>query len=162
MELIIKILGGILTAVIVGHFISKAESVETYGKLHFGKFTLVLSVCCFVFSAFMLWVWIYVNHGGQDIPIALLFICFSTGSIYTFFECFYTKGSYDKNGLNFKSPWQGSRIYSWKDLLYIDFNDILNWYILEFNDGKKIRISSYMHGQNGLFKLLEEFDEKNT
>ncbi len=158
MEIFVKILGGILTLAIVGYFVSKAESTETHGKLYFGRFTLVLSLCCFSFSALMLWVWIFVNHGGQDIPIALLFFGFGIGFIYTFLEYFFTRGTYDECGISYKRPWLGQRNYSWDDLQYIDYNDMLNWYVFEFFSGRKIRVSMYMHGQKGLFETIESID----
>ncbi len=66
MEFVFKIIGGVLTASIIGYFISKAETVATNGKLYFGRFILVTSLGCLAFFCLMLWVYLYVDHGGQD------------------------------------------------------------------------------------------------
>ncbi len=107
----------------------------------------------------MLWVWIFVDHGGQDIPISLLFFGFGLGSIYCFNEYIFTKGSYDEKGIIYKTPWTGTKQKEWSELEYIDFNDTLNWYVFTFKDGCKIRISTYMHGQKGLLEILENYEQ---
>ncbi|WP_086930864.1 hypothetical protein [Agarilytica rhodophyticola] len=161
MEIILKILGGILSTIIVGYFYSRAENKETDGKLYFGGFILSVAIFCFLFSAGMLWIWLFVNHGGQDIPIAFSGFGFGIGFVYMFLEYYFTKGSYDLIGIKFYSLWSGHREYAWSDLARVDYNNIFHWHIFEFSDGKKILISSYLNGQKGLFEVLEEYDRKN-
>jgi hypothetical protein len=157
--IVVKFLGGLLTAFIIGYFVDRAQNNDTNGKLYFGGFMLGLALCCFAFSTGMVWVWFFTDHGEQDVPIAFLVFGFGGGFVYTFLEYFFTKGSYDSKGIEYSSPWSGLKQYSWKELEEIDYNEMSYWYVFEFSDGVKLRISSYMHGQKGLFEILDEYEE---
>jgi len=65
----------------------------------------------------------FTNHVDQEILILLLMSGFGLGSIYILAEYFYTKASYDENGIFFQSPWSGKYNYSWQELKSVAFSE---------------------------------------
>ena len=160
MELFIKILVGIagsfLTFYIINHGVVSAQSSDTKGKLYFGNIILYLTLVCSIISIFMMWVLFYTDHNGQETPILFLIGMFGLLSIYLWLEYIFTRGYFDDEGIKFRSFWGGRRYYPWQRMQAATFNSTAGWYILSFDDGQKIRISAYLHGQTQLKVKLSE------
>ena len=159
MELIIKILVGIVGSYLTYHVISigvkRILSKETDGKLYFGGFLIGLAIVCSLITAGMFWVLFFTNHRGQEIAIFSLIAMFGLSAIYCWAECVWTKGFFNDEGMVFQSLWGGRRYYEWHQLIDVKFNENLYWYVLSFKNEKSVRLSIYLHGHGELFEKLE-------
>ena len=81
-------------------------------------------------------------------------------SIYLTIDVFTTHCKYDNNEIEFYSLWNGNRKLFWKDLQQIQFSENMKWYILTFNEKKKIRLSLYLIGSAFILKHLETLNIK--
>lgn len=160
MELIIEIglglLGAYLTWYVISRGISKASEAETEGKLFFGGLLFGLALVSGLVTLLMIWVLFFVEHGGQEVPILFLISMFGSSAVYCWLEYVWTKGFINNEGLGFQSIWQGRRYYTWQELVSVKYNNSCYWYVLTFKNGKKVRISVYLHG---FIDVLEKLDE---
>lgn len=113
----------------------------------FGGFTGVLALG-------LLYVLVFVNHGGQYLPISLIlgFLVLSTG--YFIVEDTRTGGTFDEQGISFRTPWSGQKTRQWHELRELRFNGAMGWYVLKFTDGSKIRVSRLLMGHARLLEVL--------
>lgn len=84
----------------------------------------------------------------------VLIIGFGIGSIYLFGEYFNTHGIYTSEWIMFHSPWTGTKLEKWTDLKTINYESSYSWFVLTFEDEKKIRLSAYLGGLDGLPVIL--------
>ncbi|WP_339720228.1 hypothetical protein [uncultured Paraglaciecola sp.] len=155
---------GIITSAITVGLITYAiksanHSVEK-GQLKYGLFIKGLGIVCLICCLVPLWVYLTdgykVNKLGEATALIGLMIGFGIFSICTIGEGFFVKGSYDESSINFSTPWTGSKANNWRDLKSVKFNILCFWYVLQFNDGNTIRISSYLGGNCYLLDSLRE------
>ena len=148
-------LGGFLTWYLLYLGIRRALSKETSGELYFGGFLLAITLASTIFTLLMLWVLVFVDHGGQYLPLSLMIGFFGLSSVGLWAEQIWTRGFIDDRGFGFQSLWRGRRYYEWNQLTGVEYNPSMHWYILRFGNAKPARVSVYMLGLGELLDKLE-------
>ena len=97
-------LGGFLTWYLLYLGIRRALSKETSGELYFGGFLLAITLASTIFTLLMLWVLVFVDHGGQYLPLSLMIGFFGLSSVGLWAEQIWTRGFIDDRGFGFQSP----------------------------------------------------------
>jgi len=153
------LIGGLASVVICAYISAKVRGSTEQGTLRFGAWLVVLAWCCAAFvalAASALFVDANVwDDRGELLAVVGLIVGFGLGAAYCFGEYFFTRGRYDDEGIDFRTPWTGRKTERWSDLRDAQFNAQLNWYVLTFRSGNTIRISSLLSGHGALLTLLE-------
>lgn len=155
-----RIITAVIIVITIYYLKEKAPYASKNGELKygllmkgFGLVTLLFSVVPFV----ILLIGNYqVDKPGETKALVGITIGFGLGAIYTITEGFFVKGNFDNKSINFTTPWTGAKHEKWEDLQSIKFDRISYWHVLKFNDGKIIRISSYLGGHKYLLDLLRK------
>jgi hypothetical protein len=119
----------------------------------------VLGFCCLAFVA-LAFSALFVDanvweDGGELFAVIGLIVGFGSGAGYCFAEYFLTRGIYDDEGIDFYTPWTGRKAERWSDLVGVELNAQMSWYVLTFRSGNKIRISTMLSGHDGMLAVLE-------
>jgi hypothetical protein len=154
------LIGGLVSVAIVTYISAKVRGSAEQGALRYGSWLMVLGWCCFAFVGLATWALFYDydvwERRSELFSVIGLLVGFGAGAVYCFAEYFSTRGTYDDQGIDFRTPWTGRKTESWSDLREVTFNDQASWYVLTFHDGKKIRISKMLGGHGGVLSLLAE------
>lgn len=152
-----------LTVAVIGYLTNRAVYSQNKGNLKYGIPMKVIGVLCLAFSVVPFIVLLTQNYQvekpGETTALISLTIGFGLGAIYSIGEPFFVNGNYDNEKIEFFSPWSGRKIKQFKDLESFSFNPFCSWYVLKFNDGTKIRLSSYLGGHGHLIDFLN--NDKN-
>ena len=153
------LIGGLASVVICAYISAKVRGSAQQGTLRFGSWLVVLAWCCAAFvalAASALFVDANVwEDRGELLAVVGLIVGFGLGAAYCFAEYFFTRGRYDDEGIDFRTPWTERKTERWSDLRDAEFNHQSSWYVLRFRSGNKIRISSLLSGHGGVLTLLE-------
>jgi hypothetical protein len=153
------LIGGLASVVICAYISAKVRGSAEQGTLRFGAWLVVLAWCCAAFvalAASALFVDANVwEDRGELLAVVGLIVGFGLGAAYCFAEYFLTRGRYDDEGIDFRTPWTGRKSERWSDLRDVQFNPQSSWYVLTFRSGNRIRISSLLSGHGALLTLLE-------
>lgn len=152
------IIGGLLTAAVITYWTTRVRSSATDGTLRYGWGLAVLGACCLAFvaaaaGAFAYDVSIWTDR-GEFLAVIFIIVFFGIGSIYSFGEFFFVRGSYDDDGIEFYTPWTGNKQEKWRDLQSIKFNATLSWYVLYFRTDNTIRLSTFLSGHQGALSVV--------
>ncbi len=132
--------------------------------LRFGNTIKGLGLVCLLLFFIPMFVLITGNYQidkpGETTALIALIIGFGIASFYTLAEAFLVRGSYDSFSIKFSTPWTESKDERWEDLISVTYNGWCSWYLLQFNNGKVIRVSSYLSGSAGLIQLLQKHGYK--
>jgi hypothetical protein len=66
------------------------------------------------------------------------------------------KGQFDSCIITFYSPWTGIKEERWENLVSANFNALMYWFVLEFESGKKVRVTPLLNGHGELKRLLKD------
>ena len=159
-SIISGLIGG-LAALIIGTVTTKAaQRKTTNGELKHGLLIFFLALACFAFSAFAVWAFFNDNDvhekNSELIAVIGLFFWFGLAAIACFAEYYKVNGKFNSEEIEFHTPWTGTKIELWDDLVSAKFNASMYWYTLEFKSGKKIRLSSYLLGHGEVLALLKD------
>lgn len=138
--------------------IASAVDAETEGKLRFGGLVFALAVAFTAAAAGMVYVLLFVNHGGQEAAIWFLIGVFGLSATYAWLEYIFTRGYYDDTSIWFRSIWCGKRHYTWDQLKEMEFSASMGWYLLTFENDEKVRISMLLRGHGPLLEKLERYE----
>ncbi|NQZ86914.1 MAG: hypothetical protein HRT54_04970 [Colwellia sp.] len=118
------------------------------GILKGRKVLIVISFLLSAFSLFLCYDWISGRFESEHdfYYLAFLTTVLFGGAIYFFGEGYLVKGKFDENRIVFQTPWSGKKECPWCSLREVNFSSTSNCYILEFEDGIKIRISTFLLG----------------
>jgi len=105
----------------------------------------ILAVACLAFALLMVVVTVLDSDKELLVKVALC-VGFGAGAFYCFGEAGFVRGSFDREGISYSTPWTGSKNEAWKDLESVALNDWAGWYTLTFKSGRKIRLSRYLGG----------------
>lgn len=153
------LIGGIVAA-ILGTILTKAiTKKKTNGELKHGVLMLILVIACLALSLYAAWGFFYDHdireNTSELIAVIGLFSGFGIAALACFAEYFKVKGNFDSRGIEFYTPWTGAKKEDWDNLISAKFNALMYWYTLSFKSGKKVRLSSYVHGHGEVLELLK-------
>lgn len=140
------LLGGAIAVALTTYLAGKVGRAGPPGQLRFGAFMWGLGVACILFSLFPVAATVLAGHDKDFWAKVLLFVGFAVGGIYCLMEAALVRGTFDDEGIRFKTPWTGEKTGKWRDLASVEFNASCSWYTLTFRSGAKIRLSSYLRG----------------
>ncbi len=146
MEILLKIVLTIIAGVIIAKSINMGKK---RGKLFYGRWLLWIGLGSLAFVALMLFVLIenqVQSDKSQYIALYILIASFTISGLASILEYCLTKGEYSKDGLKYRTPWSGKKEYRWYQIDKIEYNQLMHWYIMHTDDGKKMRFSSYLTG----------------
>lgn len=103
----------------------------------FGPFMWGLGIACLVLALLPVISTIYFGHNREFWAKAALFVGFGLGAIYCFGEAALFRGKFDGNGIEFHTPWTGTKREKWQDLQSVELNDWCSWYTLTFKSGAR-------------------------
>jgi hypothetical protein len=157
-NLISGLISFLTTVVVMGILLRRSRQSPPTGQLCHGYFLPLLGSACLAFVAYTIAAATLQDELWQ-VPSELLsaiaiVIGFSMAAAYCFIEFFFTRGHYDEKGVVFRSGWSGTTIESWDDLLALDFDPFMGWYLLRFRSGRKVRISALLLGHWGVLEQL--------
>ena len=154
------LIGGIVGAALCFYISKKNGNRAPHGVLRFGFFMLFFAVLGFAIAALGVFLFFYGTHRDQLVYDILLAIFGFGMSIYIFGEYFFTKGKFNENGIEFKSPWSAPKREEWSNLLSVEFNSVASWYVFQFKSGNAIRLSSLLSGHRVVLDLVIEKGHK--
>lgn len=152
------LIGGIISIALCTYVSTKVRNTNKDGELKFGWFLVAVAWGCLAFVILSIYAFFYDDDAwskpGELFSIIGIFIGFAAGAIYLFGEYFKVRGTFDEEGISFHTPWTGSKKEKWEDLKSIKFNSFTNWYVLTFNSGQRIRLSTLLSGHGSVLDLL--------
>jgi hypothetical protein len=152
------LIGSIIAVILCKYISQRVRFRASQGNLRFGWPVFALGCLCLFISFFAGAAFFFdanVWESTSDfLSVIALIAFFGSGAVYTFGEAFMVKGSFDKDQISFHTPWTGTKSEKWRDLLSVQFNGRANWYVLSFNSGSKIRLSTLLAGHGNVLQLL--------
>ncbi len=140
---------------VISWMVARAQRSGVQGELRYGAFLKVLGGITALAGAGLLYLLLFVDLRNNFTPVALIFVFLALTTIYLFLEDALTRGSYDKKGITFRTPWSGTKRGEWSQLRKLGFNGGTGWYVLQFADGTKMRVPRMLLGHAYLLELLE-------
>lgn len=154
------LLGGAV-AVLLGPVITRsAAAKQTNGRLYYGSWLFLLGLVCLLFTASLGWKFLFgeeLFNNSADAIYGLILICsFGLSAYASLAEYFKVKGQFDSCIITFYSPWTGRKEERWENLVSANFNALMYWFVLEFESGKKVRVTPLLNGHGELKRLLKD------
>jgi len=142
------IIGGVIAVVICSIVSAKVSNNSKNGQLKFGLIVSGLFWSCLSIILVCSYVVLFtsINQERDFLPLLSLIAGFGIAAIYSFGEAYKVRGKFDSEGIEFHTPWTGSKNEKWSDLESVKFNGAANWYTLTFNSGSKVRLSVLLTG----------------
>lgn len=153
------LIGGAIAVALTAYIAKRVGKAGAPGQLRFGTFMWIVAVACLAFALLPLALTLFLGHDKELWAKIGLFVGFGIGALYCFGEAALVRGTFDKEGIVFSTPWTGLKREKWKDLVSIELNDWCSWHTLSFRSGNKIRLSRYLHGH---LSALEMTDAKRV
>lgn len=130
------------TAVLLGPIITKsAAAKQTNGRLYYGSWLFFLGLVCLLFATYLGWKFLFgeefINNTVDAIYGLILLCSFGLASYAPLAEYFKVKGQFDSDIIKFYTPWTGTKEERWENLVSVNFNALMYWFVLEFESGKK-------------------------
>lgn len=154
------LIGGAVSVALITYLSTKLRDQPSNGILRWGWGLFLLGSCCLVFVGLAVGAFFYDNDvwtdRGEFIAVIGIIIGFGFGAICCFAEYFLVHGKYDDQGIEFHTPWTGTKVEKWKDLQSVTFSSQMSWYVLKFRSGKIIRVPTLLSGHGGVIDRLEQ------
>ena len=154
------LIGGIAAVVLLTYLSARLRSQPASGTLRWGWGLALLGSCCLAFLALPIGAIFYDNdvwtNSGAFLPVISLLVVFGFGAVGCFVEYFLVRGKYDDQGIEFHTPWTGTKIEKWRDLQTAEFSKRMSWYVLRFQSGSTIRLSNLLSGHVGVIERLHQ------
>ena len=154
------ILLGLVSIIVIVYLSVQASYSAKKGELRFGFFIKTIGLICLFISGVFLFIFFTKNYdvkkSGETIAFLGLIVGFGIPALYILLDAFFVKGSYDQESIFFSTPWTGKKKEKWNDLKSVTYNSSCSWYVLKFNNGKVIRISSYLGGSGYLMESIDQ------
>lgn len=157
-SIISGLIGGLIAVTLISFVSAKVRRAKVDGQLAFSWPMIAVACMCLLIAAFAAYAFFYDESAKYDpvemFSIIALFIFFFFGALACFAEYFITCGTYDEHGISQRTPWTGLTEQKWDDLTSIEYKPNAGWYALNFNTGKKIRLSNFLVGHGDVITLL--------
>ena len=146
---------GLLSTVVMAYVARCVGKDGRPGELGFGPFMWGLTLACLAFCLAPVIATDYFGDETEFWPKATLFLLFGAAAIGGFCEAAFVRGRFDRHGIQFHTPWTGTKRERWKDLVSIELDARCSWYVLTFRSGKVIRLSTYLTGHLAALEAAE-------
>lgn len=154
------LIGGVVSVALVTYLSYRLRAQPADGTLRWGWGLILLGSCCLAFVGLAVSAFFYDDNlqtdKGELLAAVGLIVGFGLGATYCFAEYFLVRGTYDDQGVEFYTPWTGSKVEKWQDLQAVKFNAQMSWYVLQFKSGKTIRLSTMLSGHGGVIEQLDQ------
>lgn len=154
------LIGGAISVAIVTYLSAKLRDQASDGSLRWGWGLFLLGLLCLVIVVFAVSAFFHDSDvwtdRGEFFAVIGLIVGFGFGAILCFADYFIVRGSYDDQGIEFRTPWTGTKVERWKDLESVRFSAQMGWYVLKFRSGKVIRLSTLLSGHGGVIEKLDQ------
>jgi|EndMetStandDraft_4_1072995.scaffolds.fasta_scaffold23858_5 hypothetical protein len=144
--------GGLIAVLFTAFVARRVGKGGEPGQLRYGAFMWGLAAACLVLAFLP----VAATLAGNEKELwakAALFVGFGFGAAYSFGEAALVRGSFDDQGIQFRTPWTGVKNENWRDLRSVEFVGSCSWYTLSFANGKKVRLSQYLQGHLSAVEL---------
>ncbi|HQZ71894.1 MAG TPA: hypothetical protein PK826_11285, partial [Anaerolineae bacterium] len=155
----VMVMAAALTALLLAYRYSmkRVGRAGEPGRLKFGGLMWVLG-----FGALSIALLPVVSYNGKEPWASLaLFLGFGIMAIYCLGDAAFVRGTYDKEGIEFSTPWTGMKRAKWRDLQSVELNDNLGWYALKFRSGSTIRLSLMLRGHLSALEMAHSRGESD-
>lgn len=139
------LIGGAIAVGLTTYVAKRVGKASVPGQLRFGLFMWILAAGCLVFALLPVVATMLGNDKEFWAKVGLS-VGFGVAAFYCFAEAAFVRGSFDREGISYSTPWTGSKNETWKDLESVVLNDWAGWHTLTFKSGRKIRLSRYLGG----------------
>lgn len=150
--IITGLIGGLVSVLLTAYVARRVGKGGAPGELRFGIFMWVIAASSLA-AALLPVAATLAGHDREFWAKVLLFVGFGIGAAYCFGEAACVRGRFDEQGIEFHTPWTGSKRERWSDLVSIDLVESCNWYTLTFASGTRIRLSLYLQGHRSAVEL---------
>lgn len=150
--IITGLIGGLVSVLLTVYIAKRVGRGGKPGELRFGGFMWALAAACLAFAFLPVAITLAGNDKEFWAKVALL-VGFGLGTAYCFGEAAFVRGTFNDTGIDFHTPWTGSKRESWSDLVSVDFVASCSWYTLTFTSSQKIRLSQYLQGHISVVEL---------
>lgn len=125
-----------------------------------GISNIVIAALIFIPASLLVYYTLYcgttsVTHSSSIIALVLMVLAKLYAMTYLL-SYFFTRGSFNDEGISFYSIWRGQRDEKWDNLVELAYDKDETYYVLKFENGTKIRISILIKGHPDLLKFLED------
>ena len=149
------LIGGAVAVTLTAYIARRVGNAGAPGVLRFGPIMWVLATGCLAMA--VLPAAALVSDPGKEFwAKACLVLGFGLSTVYCFAEAAFVRGTFDQNGIVFRTPWTGVKREQWKDMVSVEQNDYCSWYALTFKSGRTIRLSRYLSGHLSALKLASD------
>ncbi len=98
---------------------------------------------------------LFVDHGGQYLPLAGIAGMFGIIGLYLLVESYSTRGHFDDQQIYISSIWSKPKRGLWQNLDSASFKKNGQYFELVFNDGTKIGLSKVLRGHGAVCTHVE-------
>ena len=154
-SIISGLIGGAVAVALTAYIARRVGNAGEPGVLRFGPVMWVLATGCLAMA--VLPAAALVSDPGKEFWAKVcLVLGFGLSAVYCFAEAAFARGTFDQNGIVFRTPWTGVKREQWRDLVSVEQNDYCSWYALTFKSGRTIRLSRYLSGHLSALKMASE------
>lgn len=152
-------IGGAVTFAVLAIWSAKVRDQSSNGCLQWGWGLLLLGLCCLAFAGFAFAAFFYDadiwTDRGEFLAVIALVVGFGAATVLCFVDDFVVRGKYDDQGIEFRTPWTGTKVEKWSDLQSVEYSPHMGWYVLTFRSGKVIRLSMLLSGHGDVIETLD-------
>mgnify|MGYP003665830361 CR=1 FL=1 len=133
----------------------KAKEDSSDGKLGYGPEIKAFGWVAMTIASGTVLVMLFVDHGGQYLPLAGIAGMFGIIGLYLLVESYSTRGHFDDQQIYISSIWSKPKRGLWQNLDSASFKKNGQYFELVFNDGTKIGLSKVLRGHGAVCTHVE-------
>ncbi|TCM67071.1 hypothetical protein EC844_110112 [Acinetobacter calcoaceticus] len=158
--IISTLLSSTLLSIFFYFFNQTGKGLNQDGRLYYARSFKVIGLLTLLLPSGLLLMFFMGWYPTDEIfaAIALLVAAgiFAVLALIFCLEVFGVKGHYDQQSISFTTAWSGTKNENWRDIKSLRFNKRMNWYVIQFESGKKIRLSSTLNGHRDVIEFLQQ------
>ncbi|WP_326532796.1 hypothetical protein [Pseudorhodoferax sp.] len=161
-SIISGLIGGLAAALVTSYVAKRVGRGLAPGQLRYGTFMWGLAIVCLAFAVLPIAIPLPAGLSEDLWTKVGLFLGFGSGAAYCFGEAAWVKGTFDHRSITFTTPWTGTRHERWQDLVSVQLNEWCSWYVLTFQSGAKIRLSTCLGGHLAVLDAIQAFKAESA